>query len=137
MNEHTESRTIKLGLHSSEPCVDMEIISNYNEQNKRKQDVLLLLGKSGRINAYDDSAIEKHLLQSQTRSPPSLPKEIMVKLPFADSSICIAKFITENQYSFGSGDEVIESYTSVKFVSYSTINLQSCDMYRICGYVGH
>ncbi|KAH7849902.1 hypothetical protein Vadar_024735 [Vaccinium darrowii] len=104
LNEHTESRTIKLGLHSSEPCVDMEIISNYNEQNKRKQDVLLLLGKSGRVNAYDDSAIEKHLLQSQTRSPPSLPKEILVKLPFADSSICIAKFITENQY-FGSGDE--------------------------------
>ncbi|KAG5530010.1 hypothetical protein RHGRI_030393 [Rhododendron griersonianum] len=105
LNEQTETRTIKLGLHSSEPCVDMEIISNSNEQNKRKQDALLLLGKSGRVYAYDDFALEKYLLQSLSKSPPSLPKEILVKLPYADSSICIAKFITENQYSFGSGDE--------------------------------
>lgn len=136
MNEQTETRTIKLGLHSSEPCVDMEIISNSNEQNKRKQDALLLLGKSGRVYAYDDCALEKYLLQSLLKSPPSLPKEISVKLPYADSSICIAKFITENQYSFGSGDEVIESYTIVKFVSYSAINLQSCDMYHTYDNVG-
>ncbi|KAI8536802.1 hypothetical protein RHMOL_Rhmol10G0285300 [Rhododendron molle] len=105
LNEQTETRTIKLGLHSSEPCVDMEIISNSTEQNKRKQDALLLLGKSGGVYAYDDFALEKYLLQSLSKSPPSLPKEILVKLPYADSSICIAKFITENQYSFGSGDE--------------------------------
>ncbi|GMP26941.1 hypothetical protein CsSME_00003162 [Camellia sinensis var. sinensis] len=92
LNEHTESRTIKLGLHLPEPCVDMEIISSSNEKSKHKQDAFLLLGKSGHVYAYDDS-------------PPSLPKEIMVKLPFADSSITVAKFITDNPYSLCSSDE--------------------------------
>ncbi|KAF5960855.1 hypothetical protein HYC85_002064 [Camellia sinensis] len=105
LNEHTESRTIKLGLHLPEPCVDMEIISSSNEKSKHKQDAFLLLGKSGHVYAYDDCAIEKYLLQCQSRSPPSLPKEIMVKLPFADSSITVAKFITDNPYSLCSSDE--------------------------------
>ncbi|CAL5366047.1 unnamed protein product [Camellia sinensis] len=105
LNEHTESRTIKLGLHLPEPCVDMEIISSSNEKSKHKQDAFLLLGKSGHVYAYDDCAIEKYLLQCQSRTPPSLPKEIMVKLPFADSSITVAKFITDNPYSLCSSDE--------------------------------
>ncbi|PSS00383.1 Syntaxin-binding protein [Actinidia chinensis var. chinensis] len=46
LNEHTETRTIKLGLHLSELCVDMEIISSSNEPSKHRQDVLLVLGKS-------------------------------------------------------------------------------------------
>ena len=108
MNEHTETRTIKLGLHLSELCVDMEIISSSNESSKHRQDVLLVLGKSGHIYAYDDCAIEKYLLQCQSRSPPSLPKEILVKLPFGDSNVSVAKFITENPYSLCSHDEVIE-----------------------------
>uniref|UniRef100_A0A5B7B5H0 Lethal giant larvae (Lgl)-like C-terminal domain-containing protein n=2 Tax=Davidia involucrata TaxID=16924 RepID=A0A5B7B5H0_DAVIN len=106
MNEHTESRTIKLVLHPPEPCVEMEIISSSNEQSKNKQDSLLLLGKSGHIYAYDDCLIEKYLLLlCQSRSPPSLPKEVMVKLPFPDSSITIAKFITNNSYLLCSADE--------------------------------
>ncbi|XWS29119.1 hypothetical protein CRYUN_Cryun24cG0001100 [Craigia yunnanensis] len=36
LNEHTESRTIKLGLHLSEPCVDTVITSSNIEQSKLK-----------------------------------------------------------------------------------------------------
>ncbi|KAL5538587.1 hypothetical protein UlMin_045509 [Ulmus minor] len=96
LNEHTETRTIKLGLHLPEPCIDMEIISSSSDQTKHRQDIFLLLGKSGHIYAYDDSSIEKYLLQCQTRSHQSLPKELMVKMPFSDSSITAAKFVTDN-----------------------------------------
>ncbi|KAK3023413.1 hypothetical protein RJ639_042801, partial [Escallonia herrerae] len=105
INEHTESRTIKLGLHPPEPCVDMEIISSSYEQSKHKQDSFLLLGKSGHVYAYDDSNIEKYLLQSQSRSPPSLPKEVMVRLPFVDSAITTAKLVTDNPYQLSSADK--------------------------------
>ena len=107
LNEQTESRTIKLGVHLPEPCVDMVIISSSNEQSKHSQDSFLLLGKSGCMYAYDDCVIEKYLLQYQSRSSPSLPKEIMVKLPFSDSSITIAEFITDNPDSLNSPDKVI------------------------------
>ncbi|KAI4327839.1 hypothetical protein L6164_020257 [Bauhinia variegata] len=96
LNEHTESRTIKLGLNLSECCVDMEIISTSSEQNKHKQDSFLLLGKSGQIYMFDDCLIERYLVQCQSRSTPSLPKEVIVKLPLADSSITTAKFISDN-----------------------------------------
>lgn len=96
LNEHTESRMIKLGLHLPEPCSDMEIISCSSEQGKHRQDCFLLVGKSGHIYAYDDCSIEKYLLQCQSRSHQSLPKEVMVKLPFVDSSITAAKFMTDN-----------------------------------------
>lgn len=62
LNEHTESRTIKLGLHLPERCSDMEIISGSIEQSKHRQYYFLLLGKSGHIYAYDDSSIEKYLI---------------------------------------------------------------------------
>ena len=106
LNEQTESRTIKLGLHLPETCIDMEIISS-SEQSKHKQDFLLLLGKSGHVYAYDDCLIEKYLLQCQSRSPPSLPKEIMLKMP-TDSSITIAKFITDNHCMISPADEVMQ-----------------------------
>lgn len=106
INEHVESRTAKLGLHPPEACVDIEIISSANEQSKHKQDILLLIGKSGHVYAYDDCSVEKYLLQCQSRNPPSLPKEVMVKLPFVDSSITVAKLITDNPYSLCSTDEV-------------------------------
>ncbi|KAM7519969.1 hypothetical protein LguiB_018931 [Lonicera macranthoides] len=105
INEHVESRTAKLGLHPPEACVDIEIISSANEQSKHKQDYLLLIGKSGHVYAYDDCSIEKYLLQCQSRTPPSLPKEVMIKLPFVDSSITVAKLITDNPYSLCSTDE--------------------------------
>ncbi|XP_057958886.1 uncharacterized protein LOC131151627 [Malania oleifera] len=105
LNDQTESRTIKLALHPSEACLDMAVISSTSEQNKNKPDSFLLLGKSGRIYMYDDILIEKYLLQCQSRSSPSLPKEVMVKLPFADSRITTAKFITENTCLLSSTDE--------------------------------
>ncbi|KAK2657637.1 hypothetical protein Ddye_010689 [Dipteronia dyeriana] len=105
LNEHTESRTIKLALNLSEPCIDMEIISSSSEPSKHKQDVFLLLGKSGHVYAYDDCQIERYLLQYQTRSPPSLPKEITVKIPFFDSSITAVKLITDSSYMLSSSDE--------------------------------
>ncbi|KAG7968884.1 hypothetical protein I3843_07G002700 [Carya illinoinensis] len=104
LNEHSESRTIKLGLHLSEPCIDMEIVSS-SEQSKHKQDSFLLLGKSGHVYAYDDCLIEKYLLQCQSRSPPSLPKEVKLKMPFADSSITIAKLITHDTCLLSPADE--------------------------------
>lgn len=84
----------------------MEIISSSKAPSKQKYDAFLLLGKSGVVYAYDDSLVERYLLQCQTRSPPSLPKEISVKLPFVDSSITIAKLITDNPYMLWSGNEV-------------------------------
>ncbi|KAL2334232.1 hypothetical protein Fmac_015445 [Flemingia macrophylla] len=96
LNEHTESRTIKLGLHLYECCIDMEIISSSTEQSKHKQDSFILLGKSGHLHLYDDSLIERHLLQCQSKSTPSLPKEVIVKIPMVDSSITTAKFISNN-----------------------------------------
>ncbi|XP_050228000.1 uncharacterized protein LOC126677432 isoform X2 [Mercurialis annua] len=105
LNEQTETRTIKLGLHLSEPCIDMEIVSCSFDPSKHKLDCFLLLGKSGHVYVYDDSQIEKYLLQYQARGTPSLPKEVMVKMPHADSSITIAKFIKDNLYMLSFGDE--------------------------------
>lgn len=108
LNDHTEGRTIRLGLQLPEPCIDMEIISStISEQSKHKQDFFLVLGNSGHLYAYDDCSIEKYLLQSQSKVPPSLPKEVMVKMPFVDSSITVSKFITDDTNMLTSTDEVI------------------------------
>ncbi|KAL9678946.1 hypothetical protein QQ045_016798 [Rhodiola kirilowii] len=58
LNENTESRMTKLGLHLPEACIDMEIISSRTEQNKPRQEYLLLLGKSGHIYVYDNYALK-------------------------------------------------------------------------------
>ncbi|KAL8134157.1 uncharacterized protein LOC141712819 isoform X4 [Apium graveolens] len=105
LDEHIDSRTTKFGLHPPELCVDMEIMSTSTVQSKNYQDSLLLLGKSGCAYVYDDNVIEKYLLQCQSRSPPSLPKEIRARLSFADSSITTAKFISDNQYMLGTANE--------------------------------
>ncbi|KAK7406932.1 hypothetical protein VNO78_08568 [Psophocarpus tetragonolobus] len=103
LNEHTESRTIKVGLHLSEGCIDMEIISS---SSKHRQNYFILLGKSGHVYLYDDNLIERYLLQSQSKSSPSLPKEVVVKLPLVDSSITTtSKFISNNPNVFSSADE--------------------------------
>jgi hypothetical protein len=52
--------------------------------------------------------IEKYLLQCQSKSPTSLPKEVKLKMPFADSSITIAKFITDNPCMLSPADEVMQ-----------------------------
>ncbi|KAL2348696.1 hypothetical protein Fmac_002696 [Flemingia macrophylla] len=104
LNEQTESRTIKMVLHLSECCIDMEIIST---SSKHRQNYFILLGKSGHVYLYDDNLIERYLLQSQSnsKSSTSLPKEVIVKLPMADSSITTAKFISNNLNVFSSEDE--------------------------------
>ncbi|XP_031406833.1 uncharacterized protein LOC116215316 isoform X2 [Punica granatum] len=105
LNDHIESRTIKLGLQLPEPCIDMEIFSSTSEHNKHNQNLLLTLGKSGRVFAYDDSAIEKYLLQSQSKSSPSLPREVTIKLPSADSTISISKLIMNSDEAWTLNDE--------------------------------
>lgn len=95
LNEHTEARTIKLGLPLPESSLDMDIIASFNTQSKQKHDSLILLGKSGHVYVYDDYLVEKYLLQSQSKSSSSLPKELVVKLPFVDSSISVGKFVTD------------------------------------------
>lgn len=105
INDQIETRTTKLGIASPEPCVDMEIISSNSEPNKHTEDCFLVVGKSGHVYLYDDLSIEKYLLQSQTRSPPSLPKEVKVRLPYADPCITVAKFITDNPCMLSSSDE--------------------------------
>ncbi|XP_073293615.1 uncharacterized protein [Primulina huaijiensis] len=92
LNEHTESRTIKLTLSPPESLVDLEIITSSIEH--KRHDSLLLLGKSSHIYSYDDCLIERYLVQCQNKSSPSLPKEQMIKLPYGDSSITVSKFMT-------------------------------------------
>ncbi|XP_021867534.2 uncharacterized protein [Spinacia oleracea] len=110
LNEDTESRTIKLGLQLSEPCLDLEIISCSNETSKHKQHSLILLGKSGLMYAYDDHSIEKCLLQSPSKSSASLPNELMIKLPISSSTTTSAQFITNHSNNIDSEEE---EYTSV------------------------
>ncbi|CAJ1942207.1 unnamed protein product [Sphenostylis stenocarpa] len=111
LNENTESRTIKLGLHLSECCTDMEIISSTStEQSKHKQNSFILLGKSGHLYLYDDSLIERYLLQCQSKSTPSLPREVIVKLPLIEASITTAKFISNNSNVLNSADELFKNY---------------------------
>lgn len=105
LSDDAESRTIKIGLQLLEPCLDLEIISCSNEHIKHKHGLLLLIGKSGQMYAYDDHAIEKYLLQFQSKSPPSIPREVIIKLPFSDSSILSAQFITNSSNTIGSEDQ--------------------------------
>ncbi|XP_019172350.1 PREDICTED: uncharacterized protein LOC109167711 [Ipomoea nil] len=105
LNEDNESPTILLGLRPPEYCLDMEIISSFKAPSKQKYDAFLLLGKSGVVYAYDDSSVERYLLKFRTKSPPSPPKEIWAKLPFVDSSITVAKLITDNPYMSHSGNQ--------------------------------
>ncbi|KAG5407727.1 hypothetical protein IGI04_013846 [Brassica rapa subsp. trilocularis] len=102
LNDQTEVKMVKLGLHVSEPCVGMEMI-----MADAKQDSLLVLGKSGRVYAYDDYMIEKYLIQSQSKSPPSLPKESVVKLAFSDScsGVTVGKFLTNSSHLLNLSDE--------------------------------
>ncbi|KAK9670711.1 hypothetical protein RND81_13G219800 [Saponaria officinalis] len=97
LSEDTESQTIKLGLQLPEPCVDIEIISSANELSKNKQEFLILLGKSGRMYAYDDHSIEKYLIQSQKKSPLEAPSEMMIKLPNCASSVTSAQIYTNHK----------------------------------------
>lgn len=87
---------IKLVLPLTEACLAMEMISCCSDRNKLKQSTLVLLMKSGNLCLFDDSDIERYLLQCQSKSCPSLPTPILVKLPYVDSSITVAKLYTGN-----------------------------------------
>lgn len=92
LDDSFESRTIKLVLPLTESCIAMEIVSCFGDRAKHKQNALLLLSKSSQLYLYNDSQIEHYLLQCQSKSITSLPNHFMVKLPFTDSSITIARF---------------------------------------------
>ncbi|KAL0449691.1 UNVERIFIED_CONTAM: hypothetical protein Slati_1525500 [Sesamum latifolium] len=63
-------------------------------------------GKSSRLYVLGCSNHHSaNSLQCQTKSPPSLPKEVIVKLPYGDSSITISKFITSTPCMPCSADE--------------------------------
>ncbi|OEL26589.1 hypothetical protein BAE44_0012391 [Dichanthelium oligosanthes] len=66
LNEESESRIVKMVLPLTESCQGMELVTE----------------------------IERYLLHSQSRSPPTLPNHSSVKLPYGDSGISIAKFYT-------------------------------------------
>ncbi|XP_020083901.1 uncharacterized protein LOC109707188 isoform X3 [Ananas comosus] len=105
LNETTESRTIKLVLPLTEACLSMELISCFNDQNKHQPNALVLLLKSGCLCLVDDSQIERYLIQCQSKSPPTLPSQILVKLPFGDSPITVAKLYTSNTAPLSFMDE--------------------------------
>jgi hypothetical protein len=86
-------------LPLTEACKGMELVTGLSDPNKQKQSTLVLLLKSGQICLYDDSEIERYLLHSQSRSPPTLPNHSYVKQPYGDSAINIAKFYTSGRTS--------------------------------------
>ncbi|ONK55928.1 uncharacterized protein A4U43_C10F2390 [Asparagus officinalis] len=94
LNETSESRTIKLVLPLTETCLAMEIVSCFSDRTKHKQTSLLLLSKSNQLHIYNDSQIEHYLSQCQSKSSPSLPNHFVLKPPFNDSGITIAKLYT-------------------------------------------
>lgn len=92
-------------LPIAESCQGMELVTGLSDPNKHRQSALVLLLKSGQICLYDDSEIERYLLHSQSRSPPTLPNCSYVKLPYGDSGISVAKFYTCNPAALASLDE--------------------------------
>ncbi|KAJ1272307.1 hypothetical protein BS78_06G192200 [Paspalum vaginatum] len=105
LNEESESRIVKMVLPLTESCEEMELVTGLSDPNKHRQSTLVLLLKSGQMCLYDDSEIERYLLHSQSRSPPTLPNYSSVKLPYGDSGISVAKFCTSNPASLASSDE--------------------------------
>ncbi|XP_020578032.1 uncharacterized protein LOC110023121 [Phalaenopsis equestris] len=91
LNDNSESRTVKLALPLTEPCIGVEIISSYSDSNKHKKDFLVLLLKSGHLCLYIEPEIENSLLKCQSKSSPSLPSHTIVKLPYYESRITAAK----------------------------------------------
>ncbi|VAH35190.1 unnamed protein product [Triticum turgidum subsp. durum] len=104
LNEESESRIVKMVLPLTEACQGMEFVTGLSDPNKQRQTVLVLLLKSGQICLYDDSEIERYLLQSQSRSPPTLPSHSFVKQPYGDSGINVAKFYTSDRTATANED---------------------------------
>uniref|UniRef100_A0ACD5V3K2 Uncharacterized protein n=1 Tax=Avena sativa TaxID=4498 RepID=A0ACD5V3K2_AVESA len=104
LNEESESRIVNMVLPLTEACKGMELVTGLSDPNKQRQTTLVLLLKSGQICLYDDSEIERYLLHSQSRSPPTLPNHSYVKQPYGDSGINIAKFYSSGRTSIADED---------------------------------
>ncbi|XP_078162449.1 transducin/WD40 repeat-like superfamily protein [Carex rostrata] len=96
LNEATESRTIKLVLPLTEPCISAEHIFLSGGKNRHKLNTLALLLKSGHLYLFDDLDIERYLVHSQSKSPPTLPRHIVASLPSFNSPVTSAKLYTSN-----------------------------------------
>ncbi|KAH9310967.1 hypothetical protein KI387_026002, partial [Taxus chinensis] len=77
-----------------EPVAEMTILSSSRAKIEGVGIALLVLSKTGHLYAYDDYEIEKRLLDADRKSLLSLPKAIVIKPPFADSSVTVAKLVT-------------------------------------------
>ncbi|PNT61666.1 hypothetical protein BRADI_5g18470v3 [Brachypodium distachyon] len=119
LNEESESRIVKMVLPFTEACQGMELVTGLSDPNKHRQTVLVLLLKSGQIYLYDDSEIERYLLHSQSRSPPTLPYHSSVKQPYSDSGINIAKFYTTGPTGLASLEETASSLNGQDYFSSS------------------
>lgn len=136
LNETTESRMIKLVLPLTEACLSMELISCFNDQNKHRQNALVLLLKSGCLCLVDDFQIERYLIQCQSKSPPTLPNQILVKLPFGDSPITVAKLYTSNTAPLSFMDEVCISLSTLNFIKLKTLISSLLKLYNFFLCVG-
>ncbi|CAM0903341.1 unnamed protein product [Alopecurus aequalis] len=115
LNEESESRIVKMVLPLTEACKGMELVTGLSDPNKQRQITLVLLLKSGQICLYDDSEIERYLLHSQSRSPPTLPNYSYVKQPYGDSGINVAKFYTSGRTS--TSDEIASYFNGQDYFS--------------------
>lgn len=108
LNENMESRTIKFVFPLSEACCDIKVISGFGEQKKNTNKFVLLLLKSGELWLYNDSEIEKYLLQCRSNQPLWVPKHVHVKTPLGTSTaITVAIFVTLKYDSSCSRDEEV------------------------------
>eukprot|EP01018_Ginkgo_biloba_P016356 Gb_40665 [translate_table: standard] len=92
VRHHTNLSELELVLPNS--FMEMSLLSNTHTKNKDEGESLLVLTKPGQLYVYNDVDIEKHLRNTEHKSPPSLPKPIMIKPPFTDSSVTVAKLVT-------------------------------------------
>ncbi|XP_057822852.2 uncharacterized protein LOC131035216 isoform X2 [Cryptomeria japonica] len=84
----------ELELVLPEPVTEIAILSRMHSKGIDSGASLLVLSQESHLYAYDDSEIEKRLIDADHNSLLSLPKPIMIKPPFADSSITVAKLFT-------------------------------------------
>lgn len=83
-------------LPLTEPCISAEHIFLSGEKNRHKLNTLALLLKSGHLYLFDDLDIERYLVHSQSKSPPTLPRHIVASLPSFNSPVTSAKLYTSN-----------------------------------------
>ncbi|WOL07246.1 hypothetical protein Cni_G15985 [Canna indica] len=123
LNENSQTRTIRLVFPLTEPCLVVETVSFFDNQSKSKKNTVVLLLRSGCLCLYDNSEIEHYLAQCQTKSIPTLPKQLMVTLPFGNSRISAIKMYT-SALSPMDEDQV---FLSKKYHSLFSMNMNERD----------